>query len=131
MSSLVENRLAQMRGWSARLERWRAAEVADSFCTAWQKVAVEPDSCRGGIGQQEEEQVGAPGCGVAIAVESKPGCAMASPYKAADPCPGVCHSNSRSGSTRGDCDVCIHRNDVHVSHILGRRFWSTGRFCTA
>ena len=132
MSSLVVNRLAQMHGWSARLGRWRAVEVADSFCTAWQKVAVELDSCRGGIEQQEEEvQVGALECGVAVAVESRPGCVTASPYKAADPCPDVCHSNTRSGSIRGDCDVCIHRSDVHVFRILGRRFWSMGRLCTA
>jgi len=132
MSSLVVNRLVQMRGWSARPGRWKAVEVADSFCMAWQKAAVELDSCRGGIEQQEEEvQVGALVCGVAVAVESRPGCAMASPYKAADPCPGVCHSNTRSGSIRDDCDVCIHRNDVHVFRILGRRFWSMGRLCTA
>ena len=132
MGSSVENRLALMRDWSARLEHWRVAEVADSFCTAWQKVAVELDSCRGEIEQQEEEvQVGALECGVAVAVESRPGCVMASPYREADPCLDICHSNIRSGSIRGDCDVCIHRNDVHVFRILGRRFWSMGRLCTA
>ena len=132
MSLLVENQLVQMRGWSARLERWRVAEVADSFCTAWQKVAVELDSCRGAIEQQEEEvQVGALECGVAVAVESRPGCVVASSCKVADPCPDICHSNTRSGSIRGDCGVCIHQNDVHVFRILGRRFWSMGRLCTA
>ena len=106
--------------------------MADSFCKAWQKVAVELDSCRGEIEQQEEEvQVGALECGVAVAVESGPGRVMASPYREADPCLDICHNNTRSGSIRGDCDVCIHRNDVHVFRILGRRFWSMGRLCTA
>ena len=106
--------------------------MADSSCTAWQKVAVELDGCCGVIEQQEEEvQVGALECGVAVAVESRLGCVVASPCKVADPCPDICHSNTRSGSIRGDCGVCIRQNDVHVFRILGRRFWSMGRLCTA
>ena len=133
MSSLVVNRLAQMRGWSARLGRWKAVEVADSFCTAWQKVAVELDSCRGGIEQQEEEvQVEALGCEAAVVVASKPCCAAASTCRVANPCLDTCRNSSHCGSIPGDCDVCIRRNDVRAHRILGRRSWIyTGRFCIA